>query len=91
MHPQWGADCAVVHLENIDRYYIQICVICKICEVPMRFIGMPSGFMLNIPTMSHDGVLANIPCHPIDEMMPEERVKVDGLEALVVDGNTEEH
>ena len=91
MHPDWGASVKVVHLDRLDRYYAEVCIICTLCEVPMRFIGLPVGFMMNLPTCSADGVVASLPCHPIDEMMPEEKVKKESLELLVVDGNTEEH
>lgn len=90
-HAQWKSGCQVVYLENIDRYFLEVCIVCKNCESPMRFIGLPTGFMLNLPTCSADGTLASLPCHPADEMMPEERIKREELDSLVVDGNIEEH
>lgn len=57
----------VVVMSDTNVRSVEITARCKICEEPMRFIGVPMGISLARPTVSVDGEELRVPMVPASE------------------------
>lgn len=60
-HPNFAADCKVMRFEGTGRFALEVTVKCTACESPFQFLGLPPGYNYEGPTVSLDGLEANLP------------------------------
>lgn len=63
-HEQFAACASVTRLEDTGRFICELRVVCVQCREPFRFKGMPPGLSFEVPTVSIDGLEANLPIEP---------------------------
>lgn len=54
----------VARLEDIGRFVAEVKIRCRVCDTPFQFLGMPPGFNYEAPTVSLDGLEADLPICP---------------------------
>ena len=63
-HENFEAHVTVNRLEDVKRFAADVCIICRDCGKPFRFLGLPGGVSLERPTISIDGTEARLPIAP---------------------------
>lgn len=63
-HFNFDASVRVARLEDIGRFMAEVRIVCKDCGVPMQFMGLPTGLNFGGPTVSLDGLEANLAIYP---------------------------
>jgi len=60
-HRNFDAQVAVARIENIGRFVAEVRIRCTECNAPFQFVGIEPGFNYGAPTVSIDGLEANLP------------------------------
>lgn len=60
-HLIFSAEVKVARIEDTGRFLAEVRIACKDCDTPFQFAGMQTGFNYNHPTVSLDGLHANLP------------------------------
>lgn len=76
-HMSFRALVAVNRLEDAGRFVAEIQVVCEVCGIPFKFLGMPAGVMAGKPTTSFAGEEARLPIAPMTD--PEDAKFVEAL------------
>jgi len=63
-HPSFEGHIAVNRLVDIGRFAADISIVCAVCGLPFRFMGLPGGLSPDHPTISVDGTEARLPLMP---------------------------
>lgn len=63
-HLKFDAVVRVARVEDIGRFIAEIRVKCIECGTPFQFQGIQPGMNYNGPTVSLDGLEANLPVFP---------------------------
>ena len=63
-HLNFSAECKVARIEDLGRFVLEVKVRCVDCDKPFQFVGVEPGFNYNAPTVSLDGLEANLPITP---------------------------
>lgn len=64
VHMNFDATVKVGRIEDVGRFVAEIRIHCVECGKPFAFMGMQPGFNYEGPTVSLDGLEANLPIHP---------------------------
>lgn len=60
----FDATVRVARIEDIGRFVAEVRIRCLECGKPFQFVGLNSGFNYDGPTVSLDGLEANLPICP---------------------------
>lgn len=60
----FNAECRVARIEDVGRFMLEVQVKCTECGQPFQFLGLTPGFNFEGPTVSLDGLEANLPITP---------------------------
>jgi hypothetical protein len=60
----FDAKVAVARIEDIGRFVAEVRIHCADCGVPFQFLGVQPGFNYEHPTVSLDGLEADLPISP---------------------------
>lgn len=63
-HKEFEASVTVNRLEDIKGFAADVCIVCRECRTPFRFLGLPGGLAPDRPTISVDGTEARLPIAP---------------------------
>ncbi|MFZ6774704.1 hypothetical protein ACO0LB_18540 [Undibacterium sp. SXout7W] len=63
-HLNFSASVRVARVEDVGRYIAEVRVKCIECDMPFQFQGMSPGMSSVKPTVSLDGLEANLPIYP---------------------------
>jgi len=63
-HRNFDATVAVARIEDIGRFVAEVRIRCTECNTPFQFVGIDPGFNYDAPTVSIDGLEANLPICP---------------------------
>lgn len=63
-HMAFDAQCRIARVEDVGRFVLEVHVKCTECGTPFQFQGMAPGFNYEAPTVSLDGLEANLPIFP---------------------------
>lgn len=66
-HEVFSALVAVNRIEDIGRFVAEVTIFCVGCGKKFQFAGIEPGFNYNAPTVSLDGLEANLPIFPEGE------------------------
>lgn len=63
-HMNFDASVAVARMEDSGRFVAEVRIKCRDCGQPFQFYGLPPGFNFDGPTVTLDGLEANLPICP---------------------------
>jgi len=81
-HKEFEAAVKVARIEDIGRFVAEVRVICKECRTPFQFVGIAPGFNYEAPTVTVDGLEANLPITP-QGLQP---TPLQGLQGFTIKG-----
>src|SRR3970040_489271 len=91
LHMNFAANVVVARLVkeegslNAKEFVADVTIHCADCQHPFVFLGLPSGYSLDGPTVSVDGLEARLAVAPQGVMLPvAERSKVRGFTIGIV-------
>lgn len=61
LHRNFAAKVSVARIEDIGRFVAEVRIHCTECNTPFQFFGVAPGFNYDAPTVSIDGLEANLP------------------------------
>lgn len=63
-HMNFDAKVSVARIEDIGRFVAEVRIHCIECKAPFQFLGVSPGFNYDAPTVTLDGLEANLPICP---------------------------
>lgn len=63
-HDNFKAHVKVNHITDTGKYVADVTITCDRCNLPFQFLGLPPGISFKNPTVSLDGLEAQLPIAP---------------------------
>ncbi len=63
-HKEFEASVTVNRLEDSKRFMADVCIACRDCKKPFRFLGLPAGINLDGATVSIEATEARLAIAP---------------------------
>lgn len=63
-HMNFDATVSVARIEDVGRFVAEVRIHCMDCKVEFQFAGIQPGFNYEAPTVTLDGLEANLPIFP---------------------------
>lgn len=82
-HMNFDATVRVARIEDIGRFVAEVRIHCIECKAPFQFAGIEPGFNYEAPTVSLDGLEANLPIFP----QGQRPTPLQGLMGYTVEGH----
>lgn len=66
-HEAQHVDCKVGFMEDTGQWMAEIQIVCSLCQMPFRFLGLEAGLSFARPMVSIDGLELLAPIEPEGE------------------------